>query len=151
MLLLAAVFFNCRSCADVAKYLLPLFVILSCCLFGNFFDIVPPTDTPAQEIFNKVNLGFPKWLNMTLLFLQNAALNACCALLFVRDGFKVKAASFIALPFGLLLTMPLNIFENFFDIDKIPADNFFRFRNFTLWHFLALCVLVGSTVGCTTF
>ena len=147
LLILAAVFFNCRSCADVAKYLMPVFIILSCCLFGNFFDIVTPADTPAQEIFNKINLGFPKWLNITLFFLQNVAYAACCALFFVRDGFKVAAKSFIALPFALLLTVPLNIFENFFDIDKIPADSFLRFRNFTLWHFLALCVLVGSTLG----
>ncbi len=149
LLILAAVFFNCKSCADVVKYVLPLFIILSCCLFGDFFDIVTPVpeDKPAQEIFNKINLGFPKWLNVTLYFLQNAALAACCALFFVRDGYKVKAKSYIALPFALLLTMPLNLFENFFDINKIPADSFLRFKNFTLWHFLALCVLVGSTVG----
>ena len=107
LLILAAVFFNCKSCADVVKYVLPLFVILSCCLFGDFFDIVTPAEPDsAQEIFNKVNLGFPKWLNITLYFLQNAALLACCALLFVRDGYKVSAASFTVLPFALLLKMP---------------------------------------------
>lgn len=149
LLILAAVFFNCRSCADVVKYLLPLFVILSSCLFGEFFDIVTPVpeDKPAQEIFNSVNLGFPKWLNVSLFFIQNAAYAVCCALFFVRDGVKVKAKSFISLPFALLLTMPLNIFENFFDINKVPENSFLRFKNFTLWHFLALCVLVGSTVG----
>ncbi len=149
LLILAAVFFNCKSCADVVKYVLPLFIVLSCCLFGEFFDIVTPVpeDRPAQEIFNKVNLGFPKWLNITLYFIENVALTACCALFFVRDGFKVRAKSYIALPFALLLTMPLNIFENFFDINNVPANSFLRFKNFTLWHFLALCVLVGSTVG----
>ncbi len=147
LLILAAVFFGVRRFADVVKYVLPLFIILSCCLFNDFFNIVPPADTPAQEIFNKINLGFPKWLNITLFFTENVALTACCALFFVRDGFKVKAMSFIALPFALLLSMPLNIFENFFDISKVPADSFLRFYNFTLWHFLALCVLVGTTVG----
>lgn len=151
LLILAAVFFNCKSCADAVKYVLPVFIILSSCLFGNFFDIVPPAETPAQEIFNKINLGFPKWLNMTLFFLENVALAACCALFFVRDGFKVGAKSFVALPFALLLTMPLNVFENFFDVNAGNIDkwrnSFLWFRNFTLWHFLALCVLVGSTVG----
>ncbi|MCM1438121.1 MAG: YwaF family protein [Roseburia sp.] len=147
LLILAAVFFNCKSCADAVKYVLPLFVILSCCLFGGFFDIVPPADTPAQEIFNKINLGFPKGLNMALYFIENIALIACCGLFMARDGFKVKAKPFITLPFALILTMPLNLFENFFDINKIAADNFFRFKNFTLWHFLALCALVGFTVG----
>lgn len=153
LLILAAVFFNCKSCADAVKYFLPLFVILSCCLFGGFFDIVPPVpeDKPAQEIFNKINLGFPKGLNMALFFIQNALYLACCALLFVRDGYKVRAKSFITLPFALLLTLPLNIFENFFDINKVPANSFLRFKNFTLWHFLALCVLVGSTVGAYCF
>ncbi|MCM1546354.1 MAG: YwaF family protein [Clostridiales bacterium] len=148
LLILAAVFFNCKSCADVVKYLLPVFIILSCCLFGGFFDIVTPAEAGSpQEIFNKINLGFPKWLNITLFFVQNVAYAACCALFFVRDGYKARAKSFITLPFALLLTMPLNIFENFFDISKIPADSFLRFYNFTLWHFIALCALVGSTVG----
>ncbi|MDE6690571.1 MAG: YwaF family protein, partial [Clostridia bacterium] len=149
LLILAAVFFNCKSCADVVKYVLPLFVVLSCFLFGDFFDIVTPVpeDRPAQEIFNKVNLGFPKWLNITLYFLQNVSLLACCALFVVRDGFKVCGKSYIILPFAMLLAMPLNLFENFFDINKVPADSFLRFKNFTLWHFLALCVLVGSTLG----
>lgn len=151
LLILAAVFFNCKSCADAVKYVLPLFVVLSCCLFGGFFDIVPPADTPAQEIFNTVNLGFPKWLNITLFFIENVALIACCALFFVRDGYKVAAKSFITLPFAVLMTMPLNIFENFFDINAGNIDewrqSFFWFKNFTLWHFLALCALVGATVG----
>lgn len=149
LLILAAVFFNCRNCADVVKYVLPLFVILSCFLFGDFFDIVTPVpdDKPAQEIFNKVNLGFPKWLNVTLYFVQNVSLLACCALFIVRDGFKVRGFSYVILPVAMLLAMPLNIFENFFDINAVPADSFLRFKNFTLWHFLALCVLVGSTVG----
>lgn len=152
-MILAAVFFNCKSCADAVKYVLPLFIILSCCLFGDFFDVVTPVpeDRPAQEIFNKINLGFPKRLNIALFFLQNVSLAACCALLFVRDGFKVTAKSYITLPFALLLTMPLNIFENFFDINSIPADSFLRFKNFTLWHFLALCALACSTVGLYCF
>lgn len=149
VLIIMAVFFNCKSCADAVKYVLPLFLVLSCCLFGDFFDITTPVpdDRPAQEIFNKINLGFPKWLNMTLFFLQNVALAACCALLIVRDGFKVSGKSFICLPFAFLAAMPLNIFENFFDIAKIPADSFLRFHNFTIWHFLAICVLAGSTIG----
>ena len=86
LLILAAVFFNCKSCADAVKYTLPLFIILSCCLFGGFFDIVPEAEAgSAQEIFNSINLGFPKWLNITLFFLENVALAACCGLFMARD------------------------------------------------------------------
>lgn len=148
LLILAAVFFKCKSCADAVKYTLPLFVILSCCLFGGFFDIVPPAEPgSAQEIFNSVNLGFPKGLNMALFFIENIALVACCGLFMARDGFKVKAKPFITLPCAIAAVMPLNIFENFFDITKIPADSFLRFYNFTIWHFIALAALVGATVG----
>ncbi len=147
LLILAAVFFNCRRCADAVKYVLPLFVVLSCCLFSGFFDIEPPALTPADKVYNEINLNFPKWLNVTLFFMQNAALLACCALFILRDGFKVRGASFICLPAAFLAVMPLNIFENFFDVTKIPQDSFLRFRNFTVWHFLALCILVGATVG----
>lgn len=142
-----AVFFDCKSCADAVKYTLPVFVILSCCLFGGFFDIAPEVNNTNDEIFNSVNLFMPKWLNVTLFFVQNVALAACCGLLIVRDGTAVKAKSFIFLPLALLSATPLNIFENFFDISAIPQDSFLRFKNFTLWHFIALCALVGATVG----
>lgn len=147
LLIIAAVFFNCKSCADAVKYVLLLFLILSSCLFGDFFDVVPAADTPAQEIYNSINLHFPKWLNITLFSLQNIAYAACCGLLIARDGFKVSGKSFICLPFAFLAAMPLNLFENFFDITKIPANSFLRFKNFTLWHFFALCILAGSTIG----
>lgn len=147
ILIILAVFFNCKSCADSVKYVLPLFVILSCCLFGGFFDVYPAADTPAQGVYNAINLNFPKWLNVTLFALQNFAYLACCGLFILRDGVRLKARSFIALPAAFAAAMPLNIFENFFDITKIPADSFLRFYNFTIWHFIALCVLAGSTIG----
>lgn len=152
ILVFAAAFFNCRSLGDAAKYFLPVFIILSCCLFGEFFDVAPSVSSAGEseevrQIFNSINLLFPKWLNVTLFFVQNVALMACCGFLVVESGVKVKPKSLIALPFALLLALPLNIFENFFDINSIPADSFLRFKNFTLWHFLALCVLVGSTLG----
>lgn len=147
ILIVLAVFFGCKSCADAVKYVLPVFVILSCFLFGDFFDIVPPAENTNEEIFNSVNLFFPKWLNITLYSIQNVALAACCALFVVRDGFKAAGKSFIALPCALLAAMPLNLFENFFKIENIAEDSFLRFYNFTIWHFLAICVLAGSTVG----
>lgn len=147
ILIIVAVFFNSKSCADAVKYVLPLFLILSSCLFGDFFNVSPEANTHAQEIYNSVNLLFPKWLNITLFFIQNVAYAACCGLFVLRDGSKVRAKSFIYLPLSLIAAMPLNIFENFFDISKIPADSFLRFKNFTIWHFIALCALVGSTVG----
>lgn len=146
-----AVFFGCRSCADAVKYTLPVFIILSCCLYGDFFDVVPEVGNTNDEIFNSVNLFIPGWLNVTLFFLQNAALAACCGLFIVRDGLAFRAKSFIALPLALLAALPLNIFENFFDMADIPQDSFLRFGNFTIWHFLAVCALVGATVGAYLF
>lgn len=146
MLLLAA-FFKSKSCAQPVKYFLPLFVILSCCLFGNFFDAAPKATTTDQEIYNSINLFFPKWLNVTLFFAQNALYIACCALLFLLDGFKVEMRSLISIALAVVATMPLNIFENFFDISKVPVDSFLRFKNFTVWHMLAIIILVAVTVG----
>lgn len=146
LLIPLAVFYGRRSCADIVKYILPVFVILSCALFGDFFDITKPADTPAQEIYNQVNLFLPKWLNMTLFFAQNAFMLAICALLFVRDGAKIRAKSFIYLLPALLACMPLNFFENFFDINTIPADSFLRFKNFTIWHALAIIILAAFTI-----
>ena len=151
LLIPMAVFYNRRCCADILKYAAPPFVLLSCILFGGFFDIVPPADTPAQEIYNAINMFMPRWLNMALFFGQNAVVLAICALLFVRDGFKVRAKSFIFAPLALVACMPLNIFENFFDISLIPQDSFLRFKNFTVWHALAIIILAGYTIGAYYF
>ncbi len=151
LLITLAVFFGCKSCADAVKYFLPVFVILSCWLYGGYFDIIPEVNNVNDEIFNSVNLFMPKWLNVTLFFVQNVALAACCGLIILRDGFKVRVKSLVALPLGMLTAMPLNLFENFFDIAAIPQDSFLRFKNFTVWHFIALLSLVGITVGLYLF
>ena len=151
LLLALAIFYNKKCCADIAKYFLPVFIILSCSLFGDFFDITKAADTPAQEIYNQVNLFMPKWLNMTLFFLQSITMLALCALLFVRDGWRADKRSFIFLAPAMLACMPLNIFENFFDINAIPADSFLRFKNFTVWHLLAILILAGFTIAAYYF
>lgn len=150
LLIVLAVFYKNKSCADIAKCVLPLFVILSFCLFGSYFDATKPATDPQQEIYNQINLFMPKAANMTFFFLHGALMLAICALLFVRD-YKVSGRSFIYLAPAMLLTMPLNIFENFFDITKIPADSFLRFKNFSLWHFLAILSLAGATIGAYYF
>jgi len=150
LLLPLAVWYKRKCCADVAKYFLPVFIIISCCTFGAYFDVTLLTESasPAQKVFASINEFMPKAANMALFFIAAVLELLCCASLFIRDGFKVSAKSFIYLPLAVVAVMPLNIFENFFDINAIPADSFLRFRNFTLWHFLALAALVGFTVGC---
>ena len=149
MLLLAA-FYNSKSCGQTVKYFLPLFVILSCALFGNFFDITIEATTTNEEIYNSVNLFFPKWLNVTLFFAQNALYIACCVLLFLKDGYKTEARSFISVGLAIVAAMPLNIFENFFDAEKFRGS-FLWFKNFTIWHLLAIIVLIAVTVGLYNF
>ena len=153
LLLPLAVYYRKKSCSDIFKYVLPVFVILSCATFGSYFEITPESfaQTPAQLLFAHMNGFMPKAANMALFFLQNALLLIACALLFIKDGYKVKAKSFIWLPFALIGCMPLNIFENFFDINKISQTNFFRFKNFTLWHFLMIGIVVGFCIGAYYF
>ena len=150
ILLLLAVFFKSKSCAQVVKYFLPLFVVLSCFLFGNFFDVTIEAATTNEEIFNSINLLFPKWLNVTLFFAQNATYIACCALLFLIDGFAFEKRSLISLALAVAGAMPLNIFENFFDAENFK-DSFLWFKNFTIWHLLAILVLIAVTVGLYNF
>lgn len=147
MMVVLAAFFNVKSCADGVKYLLPLPLILSCFMYGDFFEITKIADTPAQEIYNSINLFFPVWLNMTLYFVQNVTLGVSCALIFIRDGMTADKRAAIAAGLCILATMPLNIFENFFDIDAIPKDSFLRFKNFTIWHLIAVLALAGITIG----
>ena len=153
LLLPLAIFYNKRCCADIAKYVLPVFIIISFCTFGSFFDITMLTDaaSPADKVYASINEFMPKPLHMSLFFIAGSLELICCALLFVRDGYKVNGKNFIYLPFAFFAVTPLNIFENFFDIDKIPDDSFLRFHNFTIWHFLALALLVAATIGAYYF
>ena len=156
LLLPLAVYYNKKCCSDIFKYVLPLFVILSSCTFGSFFDVSAEANaqTPSELLFAHMNGFMPKAANMTLFFISNALYLAACVLLFLRDGrewYKVKAKSFIYLPFAIVACMPLNIFENFFDIAKFSRSGFWWFRNFTLWHFLMIAVLVAFTVGAYYF
>lgn len=153
LLIPMAVFYKKKSCSDIAKYVLPVFVIISCFTFGSFFDATAVTEdsTPAQLVYAHINEFIPKAANITLFYISNFLYLAICALLFVRDGWKVNAKSFIWLPFAMLACMPLNIFENFFDIKNFSRDHFLWFKNFTLWHFLAVVILTGFTVGAYYF
>lgn len=149
LLIPVAVFLNKKCCADIAKYALPVFVAVSCFTFGDFFDItaINADSTPADIVYAHINGFIPKWLNMALFFASDALYIACCALLFVRDGYKVNPKSFIYLPVALVACMPLNVFENFFDINDFTREHFLWFRNFTVWHLLAILILIGFTVG----
>ena len=149
VLLPLAVYYRKRSCADIAKYLLPVFIVLSCSTFGKYFDITKMNDavTPAEKVLAHYNEFVPKPLNMTVYFTSYALELGACVLLFIRDGFKADKKSFVYLPFAVLSVIPSNIFENDFDINDYPLDSPLRFKSFSVWHFIALAILVGFTVG----
>lgn len=153
LLIPLAVFYNKKSCSDIAKYVLPVFVIASCFTFGEFFEITKVTEnsTPAELCFASINEFMPKGLNIALYFISDALYLLISAGLFIRDGYKIKAKSFIYLPFAVVACMPLNIFENFFDITDFSRESFLWFKNFTVWHLLAICILAGFTVGAYYF
>lgn len=145
-----AIFYKKRSCADVAKYLLPIFIVISCFTYGDYFDVTMTGDsnTPAQALFAHINEFMPKTLHQCLFFFANGMELVLCVALFVRDGYVIKARSFLFVPVALLAVAPLNLFENFFDIADIPSDSFLRFGNFTVWHFGAVVFVAAFTVGC---
>lgn len=153
LLLPLAVYYNKRCCADIAKYVLPVAIIVSLCTFGNFFDVtyVTAESTGEQIALSHLNEFMPKWANIAMFSASCGLELAVCGMLFLRDGWKVKAKSFIYLPFAIVAVMPLNIFENFFDISNYSPADFLWFKNFTLWHFLAILILAGFTVGAYYF
>ncbi|MDE7214992.1 MAG: hypothetical protein K2N68_04055 [Clostridia bacterium] len=68
LLLPLAVYYNKRCCADIAKYVLPVAVIVSLCTFGNFFDItyVTAESTGEQIALAHLNEFMPKWANVAM-------------------------------------------------------------------------------------
>ncbi|MDE7306441.1 MAG: hypothetical protein K2N33_03545, partial [Clostridia bacterium] len=80
LLLPLAVFLNKKSCADIAKYVLPPFVIISCAAFGKFFDVTAVTEnsTPADLVYATINEFLPKAANITLFFISNILYLVIC-------------------------------------------------------------------------
>jgi hypothetical protein len=151
LLILLAVFYKRKGCAHAACWLLPLCVVLSVIFTGNFFDIQKVASTPADEVYLAINNLIPRTLNIVLFYIQNALYLLIVLLLFVRDGVKGKAHSLIYLPLAFVACVPLNIFENFFDINTIPLTSPLRFYSLTIWHLVAIIVLIGLTVGAYFF
>ncbi|MCD7729132.1 MAG: YwaF family protein [Clostridia bacterium] len=142
-----ALFLHSRRAADGAKYLLPVAVIISLCTFGDFFEITKEATSKAQEFYNSVNLFIPKWLNMLFYSVQCISCTCACGSIFIRDGFKIASPRCACTFLGAFAAVtPLNVFENFFDIDDFAADSFFRFYSFTVWHAAAVAVLIAFTV-----
>lgn len=153
LLIPLAVFYNKKCCSDVAKYVLPLFIVASVFTYGDFFTVTKLVESasPADKVYASINEFIPPVANMALFFTASAIELLICILLFVRDGFRARGKSFMYLPAAVLAVTPLNIFENFFDISDFSPSDFLWFKNFTLWHFLALGALVGFTVGAYFF
>ncbi|MCD8308053.1 MAG: YwaF family protein [Clostridia bacterium] len=144
-----AVFLNRRSAADVAKYFLPIFIVISALLYGDFFSVTMMTEdaSAATMIYAGINEFIPQWGVRALFYIENGIMAILCVCLFIRDGYRIYPRSFIMAPVTMILVMPLNIFENFYDASSIPADSFLNFGSFTLWHFLAVVFLAGLTIG----
>ena len=160
LLLPLAVFLKKRSCADIAKYLLPVFVIISLFTFGDFFEITMMTESAsdADKVYASINEFIPRSWHMILFFWESIFMLGACALLFVRDGFKVDLKSFRFLPLSILAVAPLNIFENFYNenlFDNRSPEylngNFLLFKSFSVWHLLVLIILIAFTIGCYYF
>ena len=161
LLLPLAVFLKKRSCADVAKYFLPVFVVISLFTYGQFFDITMMSESAsaAEKVYANINEFIPKTAHVALFFAESGLMLCACATLFVRDGFKVCIKSFRFLPLAVIAVTPLNIFENFYNErlfdnrfkDEFIEDSFLLFKSFSLWHLLVIIILVAFTISCYYF
>lgn len=153
LLLPLAVFLKKRSCADIAKYFLPVFVFISLFTYGQFFEITMMTENASatDKVYASINEFIPKTAHLALFFAESGLMLISCNLLFIRDGFKIKLKSFRFLPLALIAVTPLNIFENFYDEAAFGRDSFLWFKNFTIWHALIIITLAAFTIGCYYF
>lgn len=147
LLIPAALFFGSRRCADCAKYVIPVAVLISAFTCGDFFGITRAADTPAQAVYNSINGFISPEAHIALFCIESACMLAACGTLFSLYGFGITAGSAGALFAAIAAAVPLNIFENFFNTDNIPKDSFLMFRNFSVWHFAAVALLAGGTVA----
>lgn len=143
-----AVFFGSRKCADIAKWVLPAFVLVSWATYGDYFYASRSADSVTDEVLYLFDDILPLPLEAALFFAENGLLVLICILLFARDGAGASPRSFLYFAPALAACVPLNIFGNFFDINDFPADDPLRFYSFTPWHGVAVLLLAGVTAVC---
>lgn len=99
------------------------------------------------EINNKVNLFFPSSYIKAEFIIELILIFAICLLILLTDSFKKEEIKFLSFyPIFLLLSLPLNIFENVARGFSEKTTSFFLFDNYNLVHFILLAVLIGSTI-----
>lgn len=143
-----AVFMNVRSAKNIAKYLYFPIALLSLLFVNKYAGLSKVVITDEEKIFFLIN-DIISQSSYAFLYISESVLIAATSLLLgILNGYKISdLKSFIWLPLALLAVTPLNIFDNAVRLLSNGVYSFFKFKNFSVWHFLSLFILATMSIA----
>ncbi|MDR0957149.1 MAG: YwaF family protein [Candidatus Nomurabacteria bacterium] len=154
-----AVFLKTKRFDAPIKTLLVLTPLLSLFWTNQYINLAKIPVNSYQEIYWNLNMFMPKILVLILFILQSVLMAIIATTLWLGGQKTEKTstqnraqktkqfANFLPI---FLITMPLNLFNNIFGEGRLVAPDsalysFLKFKNFTVWHFLALATVFFVT------
>lgn len=158
LLLPLAVFYSYRTPKNIVKILFP---VLSLCLlffFGTYTSLdkldssLPYYNSNGLnaseiEIYNKMNLFLPSWVIKTEYLLEMFLVFFISVFLLFRERIQKKDFnSLLYYPIFFVLSLPLNLSENFTRTFSDRTNKILHFSNFSIWHFLLFFLVILFTL-----
>ena len=144
---------------NIVKTILPLLFISLFFFYPQYtslskLDTVLPfyndtgLDQTQIEIYNKINLFLPDYIIKSEYILEVVIVICIGILLNFKFRFEFSdLKSLIWFPLFVLLSLPLNLSENLTRTFSEKTEEFLKFRNYGIWHFLLFLLLVIVTIS----
>lgn len=140
-----AVFYNNKSSRAISKWLYHIVAITILFFMNEYLGITKIALTPTEAIYNSINNIFPPLVVKLMFILESILMIVLSVLIFIEDKVSFKELkAFKWLPLIIILVTPLNIFDNIVNSFSQNTYDFLKFKNFSIWHFLALFILLLS-------
>lgn len=152
LILPLAIYKKNPSARAMAKFILPLFAMLSLFFINSYvnqdMDFIKNDGLSFEQIntLNKINLFINKDLVRVLFVLKSVLIVVSSGLLyFYSDTNVCDLKSLWYYPIYILLVLPLNLFENISRHFNQSTKNGLMFSNFSIYHFAFLILVLVMT------
>lgn len=139
LLIVLGIYMHNNKAANLLKYI-SLIIIFQLFYMNSYFDNKFIPSSSDDEIIRNINTLFPIYITKFLYVFEIVSLFTIGIICNLEDK-KLIIKDFIYIPLVMLCVIPLNLFDNIVRILPQSVVQVLRFRNFTIWHLLALVLV----------
>lgn len=134
-----------ESWKSIIQWILPFIGIGLLFLSNEYLNVYRLNEVPQQEIYDKINLFLNNSTIKTFYIIEAIIILIISCLSWIENPKrKLTINIFIKYLIIFFALTPLNIFDNIVRLFPDYIYNFLKFKNFTIWHLLAIVLLFGS-------